>query len=94
MSLTEKFSIEFYLKIFINSCFIKRKGRTSHMAHSCLRIWVTCWAQVAHACNPGCSEDRDQDCSSKPAQANSLRDPIWNIPNTEKGWWSGLMCRS
>jgi hypothetical protein len=32
---------------------------------------------VAHACNPSYSEGRDQeDCSSKPAQANRSRDPI------------------
>jgi hypothetical protein len=32
---------------------------------------------MAHACNPGYSGGRDQeDYSSKPAQANSSRDPI------------------
>jgi hypothetical protein len=35
------------------------------------------WALVAHACNPSYTGGRDQeDCGSKPAQANSLRDPI------------------
>jgi hypothetical protein len=37
---------------------------------------------VAHACNPSYSGGRDQeDCSSKPACANSLRDPI--LKNTQ-----------
>jgi hypothetical protein len=43
---------------------------------------------VAHACNPSYSGGRDQeDCSSKPAQANSSQDPISKIPNTKK--WAG-----
>jgi hypothetical protein len=25
-----------------------------------------------------------------PTQANSLQDPILNIPNTKKDWWGGL----
>jgi hypothetical protein len=34
-------------------------------------------APVAHACNPSYSSGRDQeDCGLKPAQANSLQDPI------------------
>jgi hypothetical protein len=46
---------------------------------------------VASACNPSYSGSRDQeDHSSKPAQANSSKDPISKIPNTKKGWWSGL----
>jgi hypothetical protein len=41
-------------------------------------------APVAHACNPSYSGDRDQeDLSSKPARANSWRDPISKIPNTK-----------
>jgi hypothetical protein len=40
------------------------------------------WVLVAHACNPNYSGGRDQeDCGSKPDQANSSRDPI-----TKKGW--------
>jgi hypothetical protein len=36
---------------------------------------------MAHVCNPGYSGGRDQeDCGSKPAQANSLRDPISKNP--------------
>jgi hypothetical protein len=31
---------------------------------------------VAHTCNPSYSGGRDQDCDSKPAQANSSQDPI------------------
>jgi hypothetical protein len=45
---------------------------------------------VANACNPSYSGGRDEeDCSSKPAWANSLGDSISEIPNTKKGWWSG-----
>jgi hypothetical protein len=45
---------------------------------------------VAHACNPSYSGGRDQkDQDSKPAWANSLKDPISEIPNTKKGWQSG-----
>jgi hypothetical protein len=36
---------------------------------------------VAHTCNPCCSEGREQeDCSLKPAGANSLQDPISKNP--------------
>jgi hypothetical protein len=41
---------------------------------------------VAHAYNPSYSGGRDQkDLGSKPAQANSLRDPILKKPLTKKG---------
>jgi hypothetical protein len=41
---------------------------------------------VAHAYNPSYSGGRDQeDCSSKPAQANSLLDPISKKPFTKIG---------
>jgi hypothetical protein len=51
-------------------------------------------APVAHACNPSYSGGRDQaDHDSKPAWANSLRDPISKIPFTKKGWWSDSRCR-
>jgi hypothetical protein len=44
---------------------------------------------VADACNTSYSGGRDQeDRGSKPARANSLRDPILKIPNTERA--SGL----
>jgi hypothetical protein len=37
---------------------------------------------VAHACNPSYSEGREEkDCGSKPAQANSWRDPIAKNPS-------------
>jgi hypothetical protein len=37
---------------------------------------------VAHACNPSFSGGRDQEAEgSKPAQANSLRDPILKKKN-------------
>jgi hypothetical protein len=40
---------------------------------------------VTHTCNPSYSGGRDQeDCGSKPAQANSLRDPISKKPITKK----------
>jgi hypothetical protein len=46
------------------------------------------WALVAHACNLSYSGGRDQEvCDSKPAQTNSLRDPMSKIPNTKKGWF-------
>jgi hypothetical protein len=46
---------------------------------------------VAHAYNPNYSGGRDQeDCSSKSAKANSLRDPI---SKKKKGWQSGSRCR-
>jgi hypothetical protein len=42
-----------------------------------------------HACNPTCSGGRDQeDHGSKPAPANSLRDPNSKKPFTKKEWWS------
>jgi hypothetical protein len=46
------------------------------------------WSQVpvAHPCNSSYSGGRDQeDHSSKPAQANSSRDPISKKPITKKG---------
>jgi hypothetical protein len=43
------------------------------------------WAPVAHAYNPSYSRGRDQeDRGSKPAWANSSRDPISKITNTKK----------
>jgi hypothetical protein len=45
---------------------------------------------MAHACNPSYSGDRDQeDCSLKPAWANSSQDLISKTPFTKNGWWSG-----
>jgi hypothetical protein len=44
------------------------------------------WALVAHACNPTYLGGRDQeDRSSKPAQANSARDPISKNPSQKIG---------
>jgi hypothetical protein len=40
---------------------------------------------MAHTCNPSYSGDRDEDHSSKPAWANSLRDPISKKPLTKIG---------
>jgi hypothetical protein len=41
---------------------------------------------VAHACNPSYSGGRDQeDHGLKPAQANSLQDPILKKPFTKTG---------
>jgi hypothetical protein len=43
------------------------------------------WDLVAHNCDPSYSGGRAQkDHSSKPAQANSSRDPILKIPNTKR----------
>jgi hypothetical protein len=43
------------------------------------------WGLVAHVCNPSYSGGRDQeDCSLKPAQANSLKDTILKKPFTKK----------
>jgi hypothetical protein len=40
---------------------------------------------VAHACNPSYSGGGDQeDRGLKPVPANTLQDPISNIPNTPK----------
>jgi hypothetical protein len=53
------------------------------------------WVLVAYACNPSYLGDRDQeDQGLKPAQANSLQDPIWKKPFTKKVWWNGWRCRS
>jgi hypothetical protein len=49
---------------------------------------------VTHTCNPSYSGDREQeDQGSKPAPANSSRDPISKKPITKKGWWSDSRCR-
>jgi hypothetical protein len=45
---------------------------------------------VAHSCNPSYSGGRDQvDYSLKPAQANSLKDPISKIPNKKMAGGKG-----
>jgi hypothetical protein len=44
-----------------------------------------CPVLVAHACNPSYSGGRDQeDCSLKPAQGNSSRDPISKTKPSQK----------
>jgi hypothetical protein len=44
------------------------------------------WALVAHACNPCCSEAREQeDGGLKPAWANSSQDPILKKTHHKKG---------
>jgi hypothetical protein len=48
------------------------------------------WALVAHPCNPSYWR---WSWGSKPALANSSRDPISKNPITIKGWWSGSKCR-
>jgi hypothetical protein len=57
-----------------------------HLDQSLLIEEVTFhWALVAHACNPSYSGSRDQeDHSSKPAQANSPRDPILKKPSQKR----------
>jgi hypothetical protein len=57
-----------------------------------LRNQIYCWAQMAHACNPSYSGGRDQEnCSLKPAQANSSRDPILKNPITKN--WAGRVAQ-
>jgi hypothetical protein len=49
------------------------------------------WVLVAHTCNPSYSGGRDQEgCTSKPAWANSLQDPILKMPFTKR---SGVMAQ-
>jgi hypothetical protein len=49
---------------------------------------LSCWALVAHTCNPSYSGGSDQeDRGPKSAQANSSWDPISKIPNTKQVWW-------
>jgi hypothetical protein len=53
------------------------------------------WALVAHAYNPSCAGGRDQEaCGSRPAQANSSRDPISKKPFIKKGLVEGSRCKS
>jgi hypothetical protein len=53
----------------------------------------TCQVLVNHTCNPCYLGGRDgENHSLKPAQANSLWDPISKIHN-KKGWWSGSRFR-
>jgi hypothetical protein len=48
---------------------------------------------VAYSCNPSNSGGRDQEnCGSKPAQANSSVRPYLEKTFTKKGWWNGLRC--
>jgi hypothetical protein len=60
----------------------------------CIKNYIMCWTLVAHTCNPSYSGGRAQeDHSSKPAQANTLRDTISEKTLEKKGWWRGLRCR-
>jgi hypothetical protein len=58
-----------------------------------MKIVEISWTPVAHTCNSSYSGGRDQEArGSKPAPANSLRDPISKKKKkkiTKKGWWSG-----
>jgi hypothetical protein len=46
-----------------------------------------CRGPLVHAYNPSYSRGRDQeDHGSKSALANSLRNPMWKIFHTKKGW--------
>jgi hypothetical protein len=52
------------------------------MARHCLKKKKMSWEPVAHSCNPSYLGGKDQeDHSSKPAQANSLRDPMLKNPS-------------
>jgi hypothetical protein len=58
--------------------------------HISLIIKISRRAPVA--CNPSYSGDKDKDdCSSRPAWANSSQDPISKIAITKKGW-CGALC--
>jgi hypothetical protein len=51
-----------------------------------LRMILRCGVPVAHTCNPRYSGGRDQeDCSSKPDQANSSTRPYFEKPFTKIG---------
>jgi hypothetical protein len=51
-----------------------------------IKIFSDSWAWVAHTFNSSYSGGRDQEeCSSKPAQENCLRDLVSKILNTKKG---------
>jgi hypothetical protein len=66
-----------------NTCIERKKGLTLKILASALRNKKRsqCQASVAHACNPRYSGSRDQeDHGSKPALANSLREPISKNP--------------
>jgi hypothetical protein len=56
---------------------------------------VSSWASAAHVYNPSYLGGRNQEHhSSKPAKANSSKDPISKKPITKKkGWWSGSRYR-
>jgi hypothetical protein len=56
---------------------------------------VIAMAPVAHTCSPSYSRGRNQeDHGSKPAQANSLQNPISKKKKiTKKGWQNGSRCR-
>jgi hypothetical protein len=71
-----------------------------HKFEASLDYTFFCQALVAHIYNPNYSEGRDQEnCSLKPAQANSLGDPSSEKTNKQtkkqknikkkqkKGWW-------
>jgi hypothetical protein len=46
---------------------------------------IISWGPVAHVCNPSSPGGRGQEnLALRPAQANSLRDPISKIPITKK----------
>jgi hypothetical protein len=48
-------------------------------------------ALMVHTYDPSYSRGRDQeDCSSKPSQANSSQSPILKIPNTQKRGTGGV----
>jgi hypothetical protein len=81
----------------------RRKRQSKHSAHlqpssgytnTGIRLRTGSGALVAHTYNPSYLGGRVQeDQVSKPAQANSSRDPISKNPITKKGWWSGSKYR-
>jgi hypothetical protein len=55
-----------------------------------LIFFISSWAPRAHTCNPSYLGGWDwEDCSSRPAQANSLRDPHLQNNQTKMDWRYG-----
>jgi hypothetical protein len=84
------------LDYILRPCLGKKKKKDKHLIYlSLLKICYICQSPVAHAYNPSYSEGRDEEeCGSKPAQANSFMRPYLNTTHFKKGWSSVSRCRS
>jgi hypothetical protein len=71
--------------------WIRKRGTVGYLVSTCVAMYEPATAGwVTRAYNPSYSGGRDQeDHSLRPAQANSLKDPVSKILNTKTGWWSG-----